>query len=217
VGTPDSRRSSCRPLSSHTAAEHHGPHLASKARHEVGRQFVSDDRRRSTDATKHLAATSVTQSGSSVASGRSPAGGSSADDRPARGRGLFGLVLRWIEPPGAYHPAFLRILGSGSWSRDSVSAASAATSVCTHRPTTRPPWLGRACSGRAEAAAWPERAHRSSTVDGHCPCTDRRPKRAAHQAARERPHHRPCAPTRGRTLRRPDDRAPWCSTSSHRR
>src|SRR5262245_32386130 len=44
-----------------------GPHLVSKARREVGRQFVSEDRQRSTDATNHLAATPETQSGRSGA------------------------------------------------------------------------------------------------------------------------------------------------------
>src|ERR671912_2827029 len=43
-----------------------GPHLVSKARPEVGRQFASEDRRRTTDATNHLAATPATQSGRSV-------------------------------------------------------------------------------------------------------------------------------------------------------
>jgi hypothetical protein len=41
-------------------------HLVSKARREVGRQFVSDDHQRSTDATNHLTATPHTQSGSSA-------------------------------------------------------------------------------------------------------------------------------------------------------
>ena len=43
-----------------------GPHLVSKAKREVGRQFVSEDRRPSTDATNHLATTPQTQSGRSV-------------------------------------------------------------------------------------------------------------------------------------------------------
>src|ERR687898_3372833 len=38
----------------------------SKAKRGVGRQFVSEDPRRSTDATNHLAATPATQSGRSV-------------------------------------------------------------------------------------------------------------------------------------------------------
>src|ERR687898_1205794 len=44
-----------------------GPHLVLKARPEAGKQFVSQDRRRTTDATNHLAATPDTQSGRSGA------------------------------------------------------------------------------------------------------------------------------------------------------
>jgi hypothetical protein len=47
----------------------HGPHLVSKARREVGSQFVSEDRRRSTDVTNHLAATPETQSEASLCQG----------------------------------------------------------------------------------------------------------------------------------------------------
>src|ERR671912_1153093 len=51
-----------------------GPHLVSKARREVGRQFASEDRRRSTDATNHLAATPATQSGRSERGAPTPIG-----------------------------------------------------------------------------------------------------------------------------------------------
>jgi hypothetical protein len=89
--------------------------VVSKARREVGRQFASEDRRRSTDATNHLAATPTTQSGRSV----SPLVGT--------GRRVLRVLLGRVAAYGALTVVLVACGGS-----DDREGDTAGTSSTTH-------------------------------------------------------------------------------------